>query len=119
MPIYKESAKKVKDRKLPFEKMDSDLMNVAFHYLSTTDIDKYVKLDKSHAGEKIDKIKKKLNLESYEQSIPDMISIIKTSCANHDHQRERVYKMLFVIFTALMERDYNGIIRQLTKLFIE
>ena len=33
-------------------------MNVAFHYLSTTDINKYVKLDKENAREKIAKIKK-------------------------------------------------------------
>ena len=42
--------------------MDMDLMNVAFHYLSNTDINKFVKLDKENAGEKIAKIGKKLNL---------------------------------------------------------
>ena len=38
MPVYKQSAKKISERKLPFDQIDTELMNVAFHYLSTTDI---------------------------------------------------------------------------------
>lgn len=32
---------------------------------------------------------------------------------------QSLYKVLFVIFTEFMESDYNGIVRQLLKLFIE
>jgi len=118
MPLYKQSAKKLSERKMPFDQTDTELMNVAFHYLSTTDIDRYVKLDRSPAVDKIESIKKKYNLQPHNVSISDLIELIKSGSTNHEDQLAKVYRLLFIFLTALMEKDYNGIIRQLTKLFV-
>lgn len=111
MPVYKQSAKKVKDRKIPFDQIDKDLMNIAFHYLSTTDIKKYVKLDKTPGDEKIESIKNQYNLQPHNVTIPDVIDLIKNMSSNHEEQLNKVYKLLFIFLTALMEKDYNGVIR--------
>lgn len=118
MPLYKQSAKKLSERKMPFDEIDIDMMNVAFHYLSTTDIDRYIKLDRTAAGDKVASIQKKYNLQPHDVSIPDLIELIKSGSTNHEDQLAKVYRLLFIFLTALMEKDYNGIIRQLTKLFV-
>ena len=77
-----------------------------------------MKLDRSPADEKVEAIKNKYNLQPHNVSIPDLVELIKNLSGNHEEQLNKVYRLLFIFLTALMEKDYNGIIRQLTKLFV-
>lgn len=48
-----------------------------------------------------------------------MVEIInKGSALTNEEAQERLYIMLFVVLTELTEVKFNGVIRQLTKLFI-
>lgn len=49
----------------------------------------------------------------------DFVDKIKQGTQNHEEQLQRLYQFLFIFFAIMMEEDYNGIIRQLCKLFMK
>lgn len=63
MPKYKKSAKKVSERKMPFEEVDQTLLNISIHLLKNCEIEQYSKLHFKLAYDKIDKFAEKYGLE--------------------------------------------------------
>ena len=84
-----------------------------------TDIHKYAKLDKTCAKTKIMQFKAKYDLQATEDTMNDFIDKIKKGTQNHDEQVLKLFQFLFVFFAFMMEENYNGIIRQLCKLFLK
>lgn len=128
MPLYKNSAKDPLKRKFPFE-VDTRLLDFAYYWLKTTDIAKYSKLHSQTADQKMNAFRTRFYLqdELTEEKATTQNFILALDnnhkmddvTKRYEILNQHLYQMIFIVFTFMMETNYNGVIRQLCKLFLK